>query len=1679
LQKITRRILKILAWIIAGILLLILLVLILIQVPAVQNFARKKAVTYLQGKLHTQVAIGKLTVDFPKRIVLHDVFFGDQKNDTLLSGKELRVDIALFKLLSKQIDVNYVELNGITSHIYRVRKDTLFNYDYVIKAFSSHEKQPAPKDTTPGFTFSVNRIVLKDIHLRFKDDMAGSDAQFNLASFDTHISKFDPAKMIYHIASIETDGIDTRIHQYKPILDPSNHPAKIATDTSRPITPVDFQLKNLTITHTRFNYANDVSGLFADLNLGQLSAHPEKIDLVTLGIRLKDLRLDSTTASVTEGKAEPVKKIKDTVVKKVIEQSDGNWNFQIAKLSLNHDDLSFDNNNAPHQKKAVDYSHLHVKEFNFTADSLVLTPAQYQGNVRQLAFREQSGFDLKQFQAHFFYNGKGAYLRNLLLQTDQTVLRRSVAITYPSLAEIASHPGDLFIDGDLTQCTIGLKDVLLFAPQLTSQLRGNGVAAIHLNSRIKGYLKDLSIPLLELSGYGNTYVKLTGSVKGLPDAMRSYYNINIEKLTTVRKDITRLVSASALPSSIRIPESISLHGYFRGAMKDFNTHAILQTSNGNADITAQLTNNTSYSVQATADAVNLGYILKQDSLMGKVSAHVTLTGTGTDYKKATAKFQASVSSAELKGYTYHDFEAQGTADKGIIKATAAIKDSNIRLKMDATADVGPKYPAVKMKLALDTLNLYALHLSRDTISLHANLVADMPVTNPDSLVGMLDIRNIAIVNAGRRLNTDSILFVAHANGLQKDMSLTSDVVRMTMKGQYRLTEVGQALEQVINKYYSIPGYRTASIAPQDWELDATVIPASLLLQIVPGLKGSDSILLKTTFKSDSGLIDLSARSKKLIYNGQQADSLNITSKTNGDHLDFGASVMDVKSSAINLYRTSLSGTLRNNQADIALNEKDQKGKDQYHIGALIKSSNTGFLFNLKPDLLMLDYDKWTVNADNSIQYDSAGIIVRNLTISDKGGSFSVNSTPQTPNSPIKVDFTNFQIASITKIAHQDNLLVQGILNGNVLIRNINSTPLFTADMKVDNLMYQKDTVGNLIVKIDNQTANAFAANIALSGNNNDVQLNGNYYVGESRLDMKLAMNQLNLASVRPFVLDQIKDMRGFLKGNLAVSGNMMKPQLKGQLVFDNALITPVITGEPLKLSGNKIDFDEDGFNFSEFTLLDSANNKMVIDGNVFTPDFKNYRFDVSVSARNFKLVNAPQASKRLFYGRLNLDTDFDLKGDMDSPTMVGDIQVNKETDFTLILPSNDPEVVDRAGVVRFVDKDHPDSSVKFYTALDSLSNQSKIKGMDVSITVETDSAAQFTMIIDERNGDALSLRGKADLVAGIDKSGKTSLTGAYQLERGSYNLSLSFLKRRFDIQKGSTVTWTGDPTSAQVDITAIYLANAAPIDLVEPQLVGRAQTDINRFKQKLPFQVNLKMEGDLLKPAITFDITLNSDMLSQWPDVDAKLQQIRNDQSELNKQVFALLLLNRFVGENPLVSDAGSRSAGDIAKQSAGKILTDQLNQLAGNLVKGVDISFDFNTQQDYSSGQEASYSDLTVGVSKKLFNDRIQVTVGSNFEMESEGPPANKDASNVAGDVAVDYRLSKDGRYMLRAYRKNDYEGVIEGQVIETGVSFIFTLDYNKFREIFQKVKPVPKAIRKQRKNPTPPADPNNVKKP
>jgi len=757
--------------------------------------------------------------------------------------------------------------------------------------------------------------------------------------------------------------------------------------------------------------------------------------------------------------------------------------------------------------------------------------------------------------------------------------------------------------------------------------------------------------------------------------------------------------------------------------------------------------------------------------------------------------------------------------------------------------------------------------------------------------------------------------------------------------------------------------------------------------------------------------------------------------------------------------TTITARLANNTIDFQLNIKDPAARDKYNINGVVTQPGNGiYEINLRPDSLLLNYDAWTISPNNRIRLGGAGINANDVVLQKNGQQLRMNSLSAGGNAPLDVTFSDFQLETLVGFVHTDSTLAHGRMNGKITLTDLATAPAFVGDLSIDDLLIKTDTVGNLRIVANNRTANNYYADVTLTGRGNDVKMTGNYYVrpnNMSSFDLDLNIRSMQLSSAQAFTGGAIREASGTINGSFDVSGTLARPVVNGELNFNNTRFNFAMLNSYFHINGEKLRVNRSGVHFDRFQISDSANNPLTLDGIAATSNFSDYDFDMRIRARNFKMLSSTKKDNDLFYGHLFFNTDLILNGTSALPHIEGRLVVNENTKMTVVLPQREPGVVEREGIVEFVDFNAPLNDSLFLARYDSL-NQSKITGMDVSVNIEVNPEAEFNLIIDEGNGDFLNVKGEALLNAGIDPSGKVTLVGSYDLEEGAYELTFNFLRRRFEIEQGSRIVWEGEPTSATVDLRAKYVADAAPLDLVKNQIGELEGAARNIYLQKLPFEVYLSMEGELMKPQIEFDIVLPADgnyMVSNdvITNVRTRLDQLRQEEGEMNKQVFSLLLLNRFVAENPFNTITSGPTVGTLARQSVSKLLTEQLNRLADDLVAGVDLNFDVISSEDYTTGQREDRTDLNVGLSKQLLNDRLKISIGSNFELD--GPAnSNYNASNIAGNVALDYQLSRDNRYVLRAYRKNEYEGVIDGYLIETGVGFIITLDYNRFSQIFKK---------------------------
>ena len=422
-----------------------------------------------------------------------------------------------------------------------------------------------------------------------------------------------------------------------------------------------------------------------------------------------------------------------------------------------------------------------------------------------------------------------------------------------------------------------------------------------------------------------------------------------------------------------------------------------------------------------------------------------------------------------------------------------------------------------------------------------------------------------------------------------------------------------------------------------------------------------------------------------------------------------------------------------------------------------------------------------------------------------------------------------------------------------------------------------------------------------------------------------------------------------------------------------------------------------------------------------------------------------------------IDSKIEVKGPMALPIVNARIKIKKGSNFTFAVPDEKLTTDKGEDVVVFND------GLKLNPILQDIGKSSlgnsKINGVDLSSIIEIDKEATLRLLMDPASTDSLVVRGDAGLSFTMDRSGKMSLTGAYNLKEGSYLVSLeSVIKRKFDILPGSTIIWNGDPLDANISINATYSVRAAPYDLLANQMSGLSTADQGGYKTRYPFLVVLKLRGEILHPEISFEIQLPpAEKGILGGVVNQKLSMLNEDASALNKQVFALLVLGRFIQENPLQTESGGTSS--LMRSTVGKLISAQLNQLSSKVIPGMELNFDIQSYDDYQSGQAQGRTQVEIGLKKQLFNERLSVQIGGRVDVEGEKARQNS-ASSIASDVTVEYKLTNEGNLRLKAFRHNQYEGAIEGQLVETGAGVIYLRDFNKWKELLKK--PHEKTIKK-----------------
>ncbi|RYD85252.1 MAG: translocation/assembly module TamB, partial [Sphingobacteriales bacterium] len=321
-----------------------------------------------------------------------------------------------------------------------------------------------------------------------------------------------------------------------------------------------------------------------------------------------------------------------------------------------------------------------------------------------------------------------------------------------------------------------------------------------------------------------------------------------------------------------------------------------------------------------------------------------------------------------------------------------------------------------------------------------------------------------------------------------------------------------------------------------------------------------------------------------------------------------------------------------------------------------------------------------------IRFGKDGLYARNFDISHDGGSIKLNSESETPNAPLNVELENFKIETLTNMVQKEESKFKGTINGTANVRNLTTTPVFTSDIDITDFAVAKDTVGNIKIQVDNEVANTFTAKVDITGQGNQVNLDGTYNTEGSSFDMNLDIEKINMTSIQALTMGAIKDGEGYLSGAFKVNGTTTDPNVNGDLKFNNVGLRVTQLNSFFSGINDNISFTDAGIEMNNFKVEDEKNNLLIIDGSIATTDYQKFGFDMNVTAENFRAVNSKATDNDFYYGDLYIDADLNIKGTMESPIVDGDLKINEDTKFTVVLPQQDPSIADREGVVEFVDQ---------------------------------------------------------------------------------------------------------------------------------------------------------------------------------------------------------------------------------------------------------------------------------------------------------------------------------------------------------------------------------------------------------
>jgi hypothetical protein len=261
-------------------------------------------------------------------------------------------------------------------------------------------------------------------------------------------------------------------------------------------------------------------------------------------------------------------------------------------------------------------------------------------------------------------------------------------------------------------------------------------------------------------------------------------------------------------------------------------------------------------------------------------------------------------------------------------------------------------------------------------------------------------------------------------------------------------------------------------------------------------------------------------------------------------------------------------------------------------------------------------------------------------------------------------------------------------------------------------------------------------------------------------------------------------------------------------------------------------------------------------------------------------------------------------------------------------------------------------------------------------------------------------------------------------------------------------------------VDAVYEVRTSMTDLISDLISesGNTQSQLAAAaRTRVPTRLALKLTGVLERPTIGFDIRAIDPDPAIKSYVEQKLAILKTNDNEMNKQVFGLLVMNRFChnrhSETQWLTPIWGGTAANTVSEFVSSQLSNYLSSLLGYAnVNNLDINIDYR-QYDQASGTTANPNatndirrELQLELSQRFLNNRLSINAGGNIDFgNSQVVQGGSTSRSVipTGDFQIEYALTKDGVWRAKAFNRTNYDYYNSRNNNRTGLGISFRKEF------------------------------------